>query len=239
MELRKFARTAVWLSVVLQVPAAETWTHVRVSVAAGEIEGTVKDEAGQQLPGVFVVAMPQRGGMAIRTTTGSDGAYGLGGLADEPYRVDFWLAGFQGTRHNQVQPGFRTWTRIDAVLLLAPVCECVQGAPSPASRRVTGRVVNDVGHPLPHALLEFVGLPGRAKTWADEEGAFLVSPPADGSWSVVASDSGFASVSQRVTVETTGPLVFRLRFVSTQELPHTEWFNRGCFCPEYLPAVHR
>jgi Carboxypeptidase regulatory-like domain len=229
----------IWLCVVLHVPTAAEHVHVAATAATGEINGTVMDESGQRLPGVLVVAVPQRGGVAVRTTTDPVGAYRVGGLSDEPYRIDFWLAGFQGTRLNHVQAGFETRTHIDAVLLVRPLCECIRSGPVPPARRIAGRVLDGSGRPLPHALLEFAGPARRERAWADEEGRFVVSPPPDGSWSVIASDSGFESVSQSVSAWTMGPLALRLRFVGDQELPKTEWFNRGCACPEYLFLVDR
>src|SRR5262249_3518201 len=142
-------------------------------------------------------------------------------------------SGFQGTRYNNVRPVVGTPTRIDAVLVVRPVCECVTSG-LPPSGRIRGRVVDEIGHPVPHALVEFVGSTRRERTWANEDGYFLMSPPSDGSWSVVTSNSGYASVTERVSAKMPGPLVFRLKFIAAPELPQTELFNRDCECPEYL-----
>ena len=238
MAVQNVAGVSVWLGIVL-LPMAGTGLPAASYVTTGGVEGTVSDEAGQQLAGVFVLALPERGGTTIRATTDSGGAYHLTGLSDEPYRLDFWLQGFQGVRHNHVHPGLEVRTRIDAVLLVRPQCECVRSGPSPTSRKIAGQVVDDGGRPLPHAVVEFAGPVRREKAWADEERQFKVSPPADGSWSLVASDGAFASESRTVSAKTTGPLTFRLRFVGSEQLPPTERFHSGCACPEYLSEVRR
>lgn len=230
MGLRQGLGTVLCLGVVLQTPLAGARTRAAVSTADPVIiEGHVKDEAGQPLPGVWVVVLPQQGGVAARATTDQEGVYHVGGLSEETYRVDFSLSGFQGTRQNHVRPGAEGRARVDAILVLKPVCECVQREPSP--RNVRAQVVDDVGHPLPHALVELTGPKGQVTTWADDDGFFLVSPPTDGTWSIVASDSGFTPVMHQISKATTGPLTFRLRFVGTRELPGIQQFNRGCECP--------
>jgi hypothetical protein len=230
MGLRQFVGAVLCLGVV-QTPLVGARTRAAVSTADPVIiEGHVKDEAGQPLPGVSVVVLPQHGGEAARTTTDHDGLYHVGGLSsEETYRVDFSVGGFHGTRQNHVRPGSDGRARVDVILVLRPVCECVQKEPSP--RNVRAQVVDEVGHPLPYALVELTGPKGRITSWADSDGFFLVSPPADGTWSIVASDSGFAPVMHQISKATTGPLTFRLRFVATRELPGTEQFNRGCECP--------
>jgi len=236
---RQLANAIVFVTVVLQGSLGATRPGTVARTTASAIEGEVKDEAGQRLPGVEVVVIPQRGGVATRTTSDGNGAYHVASLRQETYRVDFWLPGFQGTRHNHVQPGADGYARVDSILVIAPLCECVQTGPSPASRTVRGHVVDEAGEPLPHALLEFAGPTRREIAWSDVEGHFAVSPPAAGPWSVIASDSGFQPVTLEVSTATTGPLVFRLRFRGAQDLPPTERFKRGCACPEYLAVDER
>jgi hypothetical protein len=239
MRWRQVARTLLCLSVVLEASAGgtrTTRTTAAISVAApAMIEGEVKDRSGQPLPGASVIALPERGGLATHTATDRDGGYHLEGLSQGIYRVDVSLRGFDGSRQNHVRVGADDSIRVDAVLSVRPLCECISSRLPPAGpRSVPGQVVDEAGRPLPHARLEFVGPNRRETAYAHSEGRFLVSTPAGGTWSMVASDSGFASVMQQISTATTAPLVFRLRFVGTQGLPDIERFNRECPCYEFI-----
>ena len=239
MGWRQVAGTLLCLSVVLEASSGETQSSAAISVAAPAIiEGEVKDRIGQPLPGASVMALPERGGLATHTATDRDGRYHLEGLSQGTYHVDVSLPGFDGWRQNHVRVGSDGSTRVDAVLSVRPLCQCISSGLPAGPRSVPGQVVDEAGRPLPHARLEFVGPRRRERAYTDSEGRFLVSPPVEGTWSMVASDSGFASVMQQISRTTTAPLVFRLRFVGTQGLPDIEGFNRECPCPEYL-AVER
>ena len=204
-----------------------TWTTPAI------ITGNVEDQIGQPLSGASVIAIPARGGLAMRAMTDRDGGFVLEGLSPGTYRVDVSLAGFAGWRQNHVQVGEGSM-QVRAVLSIRPLCECITAGFPAGPRTIPGQVVDEADRPLPHARVEFVGPRGREQAHVGDDGRFLVSPPAEGTWSVVASDSGFASVTQRISRATPAPLVFRLRFVGTRGLPDIEGFNRGCACPEYL-----
>ena len=236
MGWRQVAGTLLCLSVVLEASSGRTQTSATISAAAPAIiEGEVKDRSGQPLPGASVMALPERGGLATHTATDREGRYHLEGLSQGIYRVDVSLPGFDGWRQNHVRVGS---TQVDAVLSVRPLCECISSGLPAGPRSVPGQVVDEAGRPLPHSRLEFVGPRYRERAYTDGEGRFLVSPPVEGTWSMVASDSGFASVMQQISKATTAPLVFRLRFDGTQGLPDSEGFNRECQCQEYL-AVER
>jgi hypothetical protein len=205
----------------------------------GHIEGTIRDLIGSPVPGVSVTALPERGGQVIRATTDVDGTYRLNGLAEDTYRVDCALLGFEGTRQNHVRVRADGRTQVDAVLRIRPVCECVNLSPLPISETVVGEIVDDAGRPLPHAHLEIASPARRESATAGGNGRFVIHPPAEGVWQMTASDTGFAPVSRQISNATREPLVLTLRFVGTQGLPDTEMFNHGCSCPEYFAHEER
>src|SRR4051812_17534453 len=99
MEWRKVAGTLLCLSAVLATSSRGRQTSAAMSVTASTIiEGEIKDQGGQPLPGASVMALPERGGLATQTTTDRDGRYDLEGLSQGTYRVDVSLFGFSGWR---------------------------------------------------------------------------------------------------------------------------------------------
>jgi hypothetical protein len=76
---------------------------------------------------------------------------------------------------------------------------------------------------------------GRFVNYADSEGRFLVRVPADGSWQLAVSDSGFATVRQQLSPASTEPVVLKLPFVGTQNVPDYERLRiYDCICPGEL-----
>jgi hypothetical protein len=238
MGLRRFARGLLCLGVILEASSGGAPTRAATSVQDPLIiEGEVKDRAGQLLPGVSVTALPERGGRVTHVTTGRDGRYRVE-ASSAIYRIDFELRGFTGIRRNHVLPGPDGRARIDAVLAVRPLCECVTSGLRLLPRDVSGQVVDDVGQPLPHARLEITGPKRKETAYADSSGRFRVRPPAEGTFSVVASDSGFSPVARTISKAATA-VAFRLKFVGTQDLPDTETFNHECPCPEYFVLEER
>jgi hypothetical protein len=207
--------------------------------APGHIDGTIRDLAGSPAPGASVAALPERGGQVIRTTTGVDGTYQLNDLAEDTYRVDCALLGFEGTRRNHVRVRPDGRVSVDAVLRVRPLCECVNIGPLPAPQTVVGEIVDDAGRSLPHAHMEIASPTRRESATADGNGRFVIHLPADGVWQMTASDTGFAPASRLISNATSEPLVLTLRFVGTQGLPDAEMFNHGCSCPEYFAHEER
>ena len=226
---------ALCLSVVMGASSGQQPTKGARSVPdALSIDGKVTDRIGHPLPGAAVVAVPQGGGQATHATTDGGGAYYLEGLSEGSYRVDFSVPGFGGLRQNHVRPSSDGRVRADIVLFVRPLCECVNSGPAAAAVIVPGQVVNEAGWPLPHARIQLVGQKVMETIYANSAGRFRVRPPAEGNWSIVASDSGFASVTQRISKTTKAPVVFRLRFADSRDLPDTEGFNHQCACPGYF-----
>jgi hypothetical protein len=170
----------------------------------------------------------------MRATTDRDGAYYFEGLSEGSYRVDFSLGGFSGIRHNHVRPASSGSPRGDLALSLRPVCECITSGPAAGPVIISGQVVDEAGRPLPRARVTMTASNRHETAYADGEGRFRVRPPAGGTWSLGASDSGFAPVTQQVSTATATPLVIRLSFVGTRDLADTEGFDHECSCPQYF-----
>jgi hypothetical protein len=202
--------------------------------ANGAIEGQIRDTIGQPLPGTTVTVIPERGGPARQTIADGEGAYRLDGLADGTYRIDFQLTGFDRTRDNHVRVRADTQTNVDATLQVSAVCECVTSGLSITTRPQAGQVVDEANRPLPYARLEVVSSLRRETAYSDSEGRFYIRAPLEGAWPITASDSGFASVTQKISKTTSGPIVLTLRRVGTTRLPNRERFRLGCLCPEYF-----
>lgn len=192
--------------------------------------GVVSDAAGQRIPGVTVTAIPESGGQARQATSDSDGTYRFDGLPDGIYRVDFGLRGFDRIRRNRVSVRHDAAVRVDAKLRVRSLCECVSpGVPSPWAQRA-GQVVDNAGHPLPHARIELVG---REVAYADREGRFLLRLPVNETWVLAASDTGFRRVTQQVSGADAASAVLSLEFGGTASVPDEERFG-GCECPTSL-----
>jgi len=231
MGWRQCAGTLLCLSVALETSVRDREIGGTMSAAPpAVIEGEVKDERGEPVPTASVIALPESGGIAIYTTTDVDGRYHFEGLSHEPYRIDVSLPGFVGWRQNHVRVGAQGRTRVDVVLSIRPICECISLVPH-GVRSIPGQVVDEAGRPLPHALLEVVGAGGGESARADSEGRFEVRPPPEGTWTMAASDSGYSPVLHQISSSTTAPLVLRLPFIGTQGVPDIERFNRDCICP--------
>jgi hypothetical protein len=227
-------------SVVTGASSGQQPTRDALSIADGVIiDGKVTDRSGQPLSAVSVDALPEGGGRATRATTDRGGVYHLEGLPEGTYRLDFSLPGFSGLRRNHVRANSDRRVGVDVVLSVRPLCECVTSGPPADAVIIRGQVVDEAGWPLAHTRLQLAGPKRQETAYADSEGRFRLRPPAEGNWSIVASDSGFAPVTQRISKATTAPLIFRLRFVGSRNLPDSEVFNHQCPCPEYFVFEER
>jgi hypothetical protein len=202
-----------------------------VAVAqSANISGVVSDGGSQVIPGVTVTIIPESGGLSRRTTSGGDGAYRFEGLPDGTYRVDFELRGFDVVRRNHVRVRRDTEAKIDLVLPLRAICECITvEPPSPWAQRA-GQVVDATGHPLPHARIELVG---REVAYTDSEGRFLIRLPVHETWPLKASDTGFRAVTQQVSGADAASVVLSLEYAGITGVPDHERFG-GCDCHGYL-----
>ena len=190
----------------------------------------MSDGGNQRISGVTVTTIPQSGGVARRTTTGSDGVYRFERLPEGTYRVDFVVLGFEVVRRNHIRAGRDSEATADAALRPRAICECITvEPPSPWAQRA-GQVVDKSGHPLPYARVELVG---RQAMYTDAEGRFLIRVPVNEPWPLKAIDTGFREVTQQISGADAASVVFSLEYVGTAGVPDTERFG-GCECPGYL-----
>lgn len=190
------------------------------------LTGVVRDPNGGVLPGVAVTIIPQSGGPIRRTTGGSDGVYRFDRLPDGVYRVDFDLPGFELVRRNRVLVSGDKAANIDAELHLRAICECLTvETPTPWAQRL-GQVIDNAGHPLPHARVEVVGYETAT---TDSEGRFLVRVPASGTLTLTATDTGFRSTTEHVSGDDAATVVLSLEHVGITGVPDVQRFG-GCQC---------
>ena len=206
---------------------------VTAAQTSAGIAGRVVDVTGAPLPGVTVIAT-EASGTARRVTTGNDGRYRIDVTPGRAHRIDFELPHFNLLRHHNVVVPQGATTAIDATLPVNARCECVTVI-GPTFKERSGQVLDDTGRPLAGARLELV--PPSSQGWraaalADAEGRFRVRVPADASWPLTASESGFEPVTQPVSGAGTDIVVFRLAKAATPAPPFSEHWNlTGCRCP--------
>ena len=217
-------RVSLVLSLMLIAPGAV------VVAQSASIAGVVRDGNGGVIPGVSVTTIPQSGGLLRHTASGSDGSYRFDGLPDGTYRVDFDLRGFELVRRNHVRVSRDTEANVDAALPPRMICECITlEPPSPWAQR-PGQVVDMSGRPLPHARIQLVG---REDAYTDNEGRFFIRVPVYESWPLTASDTGFRSITERVSGADSATVVLSLEHENTTGVPDVQRFG-GCECSGYL-----
>jgi hypothetical protein len=200
------------------------------SAKAPSITGHVVDGAGYPVPGVSVSTTPEAGGGTKYAMTRADGTYHLESLPDGVYRVDFELLGFDLARRNHVRVRQDATASADATLLVSAICECV-AVIDPTLRERSGQVVDESNRPLPHTRLEITSPLFGSFGYADGEGRFRVRVPVSGSWTLTVSDGGFGTVKQHVSGAPDVPIVIRLPYIGTRDLPDAQLLKRGCRCP--------
>jgi hypothetical protein len=143
----------------------------------GNVSGTVVDGNGQPLSGAIVSAA------GLTTSTAADGSYALNNLPAGSTTIKASLTGFQS--------GSTTVTVVAATTTAAPAITLVSGSGS-----ITGSVKTTAGAAIADASVGFGG--GTATT--DANGNYTLNGVPVGTVQLVASASGFQSVTQSVTV---------------------------------------
>jgi len=143
----------------------------------GNVTGTVVDGNGQPLSGATVSAA------GLTTSTAADGSYALNNLPAGSTTINASLTGFQS--------GSTTVTVVAATTTAAPAITLVYGSGS-----ITGSVKTTAGAAIAGASVGFGG--GTATT--DANGNYTLTGVPVGTVQLVASASGFQSVTQSVTV---------------------------------------
>ena len=146
-------------------------------VSPGNVTGSVANGSGTGLSGASVAA----GGLT--TTTAADGSYALNNLPAGSTTINASLTGFQS--------GSATVTVVAAATTAAPAITLVSGSGS-----ITGNVKSSTGAAIAGASVGFGG--GTATT--DANGNYTLNGVPVGTVQLVASASGFQSVTQSVTV---------------------------------------
>jgi carboxypeptidase family protein len=178
MEVHHLGLAALLTAALVVVPAArEIGVPVRVGfAAAGSIEGQVRGLDGHPIPGALVTITPEGGGSSVYATGGGDGEYHVETLPDDTYRIDVEVPGFDLTRHHHVHVRSNEPARVNTSLMMSSICECISsGIATTAS--ISGKVVDELGHPLPHARLTAAFQSWTETAYADHAGRFVSARP--------------------------------------------------------------
>jgi hypothetical protein len=146
-------------------------------VSPGNVTGYVADSNGAALSGASVSAD------GLNTLTAADGSYSLNNLPEGPATIKASLTGFQS--------GSTSVTVVAATTTTAGTITLVSGFGT-----ITGNVKSSTGTAISGASVGFGG--GTATT--DANGNYTLNGVPVGSVQLVASASGFQSVTQSVTV---------------------------------------
>lgn len=173
---------------------ADTTVHLGTHVY---LEGTVRDEAGQPIPGAQVGAGAARGRAppVDDATTMADGRFRLGPLRREPYIFNVLASGYLGMLRDEVAaPGLR----LDFTLARAHL--------------IRGTITDAQGHPVPDVDIDLdrESLPDTESdfesvdaTTSDEHGRFELALPYTGRYEVVFTSQDHPE--QRVMADAPGP----------------------------------
>jgi Carboxypeptidase regulatory-like domain/TonB dependent receptor len=158
-------RVAVSVAVVAWLAAAAV--PVCAQVAAGEVTGLVKDQAGAAVPGATVTVTDVNTNRRRVVTSSAAGVYTVPSLAPGDYRVDVELTGFRTIRRAGIHLVTGAKVRIDFNLAVGNVSEQVTvTADATMLRAVTASLGNVVEHEqvvqLPLNGRTFVGLAALA-----------------------------------------------------------------------------
>jgi hypothetical protein len=118
----------------LIVVAALSQSARQTAPDAGSLAGCILDASGQRLPGVTILA--QLPGVRRTTEADTKGCYEMKDLGPGSYRVIARLRGFTPVTRNRVIVAPGTATRLDWVMRVSGICECVKIGGS-LSERVT------------------------------------------------------------------------------------------------------
>jgi len=132
-------------------------------VAAGEMTGLVKDQAGASVPGATVTVTEVNTNRQRVVTSSALGGYTVPSLAPGDYRVDVELTGFRSVRRTGIHLSIGEKARIDFDLAIGNISEQITViADSQMLRAVTASLGNVVEHEqvvqLPLNGRTFIGL---------------------------------------------------------------------------------
>lgn len=132
---------------------------------------------------------------------------------------------------------------MNAVLYTTGVCECVRiigrADPTVVLKERAGQILDESGHPLPHARLELLTTSKREFAYADADGMFSVKLPDGKRLSLRAFDSGFTQITLQASGSGRDPLIFRLPVNATAPMEDTERLRRACCELDFLMSPRR
>jgi Carboxypeptidase regulatory-like domain/TonB dependent receptor-like, beta-barrel len=139
----------MWRAVPVVIVAwlAAAAAPARAQVAAGEMTGLVKDQAGAAIPDATVTVTDVNTNRQRIVTSSAQGVYTVPSLAPGDYRVDVELAGFRSVRRAGIHLATGEKARIDFDLVVGNIREQVTvTADSPMLRAVIASLGNVVEH---------------------------------------------------------------------------------------------
>jgi hypothetical protein len=135
------------LSLLVAASIAASALPALAQVAAGEITGIVKDQAGAAVPGATVTVADVATNRQRIVTSGAEGVYTAPSLAPGDYRVDVELPGFKPVRRAGIRLSTGEKARIDFELAVGNVSEQVTvTADAPIVRAETASLGTVVEH---------------------------------------------------------------------------------------------
>ena len=140
-------RWRVRLSLLVAVCLAVPGSAALAQVAAGEITGIVKDQAGAAVPGATVTVTDVNTNLQRIIVSSGEGVYTAPSLAPGDYRVDVELTGFKPVRRAGIRLSTGEKARIDFDLAVGNVSEQVTvTADAPILRAETASLGMVVAH---------------------------------------------------------------------------------------------
>src|SRR5215813_4174997 len=100
-------------------------SSLRAQVAAGDITGVIRDQAGTAVPGVRIAVTDAATNRQRIVTSSRDGVYAAPSLAPGTYRIDVELPGFKPIRREGVTVATGEKVRVDFELAIGTVSEQV------------------------------------------------------------------------------------------------------------------
>ncbi|MED1919631.1 carboxypeptidase-like regulatory domain-containing protein, partial [Bacillus thuringiensis] len=182
---------ASFISRVLLVPGEERIVNASLLPNPATVQGQVSNaQTGEPITGAVVVTVLSNSGIIVASTqTDQNGNYVITGLAPGTYNLVFSADNFAG--------------RTETVILTPGEIETVNVVLAPNPATVTGIVIDQfTGNPIRNALLQVFNSQGTliSSTLSDINGLFILSGLPQGTLTIQASATNFASQVQTVTL---------------------------------------
>ncbi|KFE68753.1 carboxypeptidase-like regulatory domain-containing protein [Hyalangium minutum] len=184
----RFARAEVHLR-TMELSAEEVVLRLGES---RHVEGTVRDDAGNPIPGARVALWRKRDyGQNWKVFTDEEGHYRVGPLPLSDYVFDVTAPRYRHVE-NEVHAITREPVPLDFTL--------------PRAFSLAGTLVDEEGVPVAEASLELISGDGeqpqgtQSNTMTEEDGRFVLDAPAAGTWTLSTEDERFLPEKKQVQV---------------------------------------